>query len=153
MWRGQNISFCFCFKTGWLKIKTQFVNDGFRSTQQPGQPTREDSVAGVCLRCAQLPTENSLGTAFLPRGRFPDLLIWIMGGDDHNKGPQALLVISSKKCEIPAVQSLSLGPVASPGIRLLGVSEGHKAHYLFWVLLVLLRGKQCWGSKLGLRAQ
>lgn len=61
-------------------------------------------MVGVCPRREQLPTQNSLGSTFMPKG-LHDLLVWIMDGEDCSKITRAMVVTSPKKLEVSALQS------------------------------------------------
>ena len=53
-------------------------------------------MSGVCPRREEPPTWNSLGISIMPKG-LPDLLVWIVDSDDHNKMPQATVGYLAKE--------------------------------------------------------
>lgn len=80
----------------------------------------------------------------MPKG-LPDLLVWIMDSNVHNKTPPATVVTSPKKREILALQSLYFRPHLAQSPR---VSDGHKATIYVGIFACLFRGRRCWGVDL-----
>lgn len=100
----------------WLGTNKNSVPLSGPTARQAGPQARGDSVAGVCPRREQLPTQNSLGSTFMPKG-LRDLLVWIMDSDDCNKTPRtmdgddcnktsrAMVVTSPKKRSLSLAES------------------------------------------------
>lgn len=94
----------------WLGKNKNSVPNGRDVFKSPwaGWATSGRRLWQVCARGPQHPTQNSLGSTFVPWGLLPDLLVCIKEVMTTTKGVR-LWELPHQRPEIPALQSLVLG--------------------------------------------